>query len=103
MVAVVMKDIAGAKEIRVFSGSGEAELVDVTCNAKMSGEIKASVDAEARDDGTGGAAIGETVNSNRWTVGARYGKAGSKLGDAKTRCSGNRLGMRPDCQAKHAR
>ncbi len=29
MIAVVMKDVAGAEEIRVFSGPGEAELVDV--------------------------------------------------------------------------
>jgi len=99
MIAAVVKDVAGTEKIRVFSWPREAELVDVAFNAEVAGEVKGSIDGEALDEGAGGAPIGETVNSDGWAVGACDGKAATELGNASTRCSGSRLGVRPACQA----
>jgi hypothetical protein len=102
IAAAVVKDVARAEEIRVFSGPGEAEFVDVTFDAKVTGEIKGSIDGEARDDGAGGAAVGEALDGDGWAVGACYGKAAAELGDAESRGGGSGLSVRPACKSKNA-
>ena len=47
IVVMVVKDVARPEKVRVFSGSREAELVDVALDAQVPAEIKGSIDGEA--------------------------------------------------------
>jgi hypothetical protein len=98
------KNVAGAEEIGVFPWSGEAELMDVARNPEVIGEVKASVNGEARDDGSRGATVGNSLSDDRGAVGTCHGKAPSELSNAKTtRGGGFGLGVRPIGLANDAR